>query len=96
MTVHVWCPISSIVDAQVCGGTHDTEVPTRWKLWKDELSSSSSLYDPSGKVPPFSSIPFGSLRLMIWASLSPTCAVRTGRSNRGMQNCPGGSVCLMR
>jgi hypothetical protein len=93
-TVHVSCPRPGMLDAQPCGGTHETEFPSRWKLCIVELSSSSSVYEPSGSVPPFSDCPFGSFRSIVWSS--STCAVSTGRSWFGMQNCPGGSVWRMR
>jgi hypothetical protein len=42
LTVHVWCPVPCTTEAQLVTGTHETALPTRWKLWIAELSSSSS------------------------------------------------------
>ena len=61
LTVHVWWPVPTMSDAQLVTGTHETELKPvslrRWKLWMSELSSSWSVYAPSGNVCPSSSWP---------------------------------------
>ena len=93
-TVQVSCPVFWTSVAQLSFGTQETDPPVRWKLWNVELSSTSSVYAPSGSVPPSRFWPFGSFISIVKSS--STWAVRTGRSYCGVQNCPGGSCCRIR
>ena len=61
-TIHVSCPVPSTLVAHPCGGTQETDEPTKWKLCMAEKSSTSTVYDPCGSEPPFRSCPFGSVR----------------------------------